>query len=209
VTWGGPWSSPWGVLDAPIPWPPIEGETPAPILPGDLDAGETSQRATADYGRAGEVWGQLRGAIDDIAALADGANADVMRSRSVLFAYGAQLDAIGEAVGRPRGGLTDGLYRLAIAVRGSSLVGSGTTRQVSAIGVALGGEPLLVIDYYPAKVLVYADAGTFDAPLLGILQAELGDALADGVGLIDVLSLDGPLIEDPEDPFLFDESLMS
>lgn len=100
--------------------------------------------------------------------------------RSVLTAYGATLDLLGEIVGQPREGRDDDTYRVWIAARMLVQRSSGTTTDILAIARKLLPDNTIVLrEHYPAAFTLEVGGTT---SLVGLQIAQLiRPAVAAGV----------------------------
>lgn len=77
---------------------------------------------------------------------------------NVVDGEGVALDAIGEMVGFPRGGLDDTLYRLALVIRTRTYVSGGTVPDFTMLLRAILPEhpsPIPVKEWFPASIRAY------------------------------------------------------
>lgn len=107
-------------------------------------------------------------------------------ARDLNVAAGEPLDALGEAVGEPRQGRTDEVYRLFIRAKILVNKSSGTPNELIAIVRQMAGDPVLGVDldeYDPATVWIRPvdDIMTDDPALWAVL---LRLAKAAGVRLL-------------------------
>lgn len=117
------------------------------------------------------------------------ANQDILISRLVIYAFGDQLDILGELVGLPRNSLVDADYKAAIILQVFINNSSGNTEEVVHIAKILsGGTSVRYVEVGPGSYRLYVTGGTIGASLLAAVQrVTLG-----GVRIIDITR--GPAI---------------
>jgi hypothetical protein len=182
--WG---ENPWGEIEwggTGIAWAETDDDgNVLPIPPGDHDARETALARLFKQFADTETWPALFAGVfgtcfDDV----EDVMGQVLTQRVVSTAGGQNLDAIGESVGRARGGQTsDADYRAAIKAEAASLVVSGTVNEILELVVSL--EPAAIVtlrELYPAAfVLTITD---LTAARMQLLAEILDDVPAAGVG---------------------------
>ena len=142
------------ILVSPIPWGTTETIEPGapfvPIPPGTLDCLTTAIERLYKQFEAKPNWSALVQVFGESFCDVERQASQINVFRYVLTAEGVQLDEIGYLVQRPRNGLTDDDYRLAIIAEAASLVTSSTVPEIlSIVDVLVGGDPGVLVDFQP------------------------------------------------------------
>ena len=117
------------------------------------------------------------------------ANQDILISRLVIYAFGDQLDILGELVGIPRNSLVDADYKAAIMLQVFINNSSGNTEEVAHIAKVLsGGTSARYVEVGPGSYRLYITGGTIAPELVQSIQR----ITAGGVRVIDITR--GPAI---------------
>jgi len=90
---------------------------------------------------------------------------ELLEDRSLDTAEGEQLDGLGQIVGLERGGLDDDEYRLRLRVQIKLNLSAGTIENVIEVAFLITDEPVLLVESYPATILITIVNVTTD-PLL-------------------------------------------
>ena len=174
---------------ATIPWATREGDDQtdpqAPLVaigPGELDAETTARRRRWYQLSNAPGWDTLLTLIGQGMAHLEAAIGSVDQGRWLVNAEGVVLDEIGALVNRPRQGLSDALYRLAIRSEAASLLSSGTIPEIVELTRTLLGDEVRVRELWPATVVIAAPDAPTDVFL--VLLDVLADVLAAGVGAL-------------------------
>lgn len=107
--------------------------------------------------------------------------------RDVETATGVQLDAIGNLVGQPRGGLIDGDYRRFVRARISVNKSNGLVEDiltVSQLVLADDVAALVLVPSYPAAILLRIVGSTVSEEVASLLVSFLRKVVAAGVRLV-------------------------
>lgn len=111
------------------------------------------------------------------------ANQDVLISRLVIYAFGDQLDILGELVGLPRNSLADTDYKAAIILQIFINNSSGNTEEVAHIAKVLsGGTAVEYVEVGPGSYRLFITGGTIYPELLPSIQR----VTVGGVRIIDI-----------------------
>lgn len=180
-------------IDAPAvnPAPPLDGfpwdllvatdadgdlVLPDGIPAGELDAVRTAINRIWKQFESDPDWRNLATLYGEEAKKIDVQHAAIKAGRYVSNAIGVTLDAIGELVGRPRGGLTDDdEYRQAIIAEGASLLTSGTVPEIlEVVDALLGpGSGAVFTEKFPASwALCIPDLTASEFELLRVILAD-------------------------------------
>ena len=152
------------------------------IRPGELDASTTAARRLW-YQFAGRTeWTRIMGLIGGLAATMERGIGSINEARSVSTAEGDVLDLIGALVNRPRAGLSDDLYRLAIRAEAGSIFASGTIPEILELTRSLLGDEVRVRELWPATIVIACPDVATDVFL--VLLDILADVPAAGVGAL-------------------------
>lgn len=144
-------------------WGAREGDDPGDpnaallvIRPGELDAVATANARVWKIFKQTITWPKLATLFGELWAVQVLALGSVDRARYVSTAEGVQLNLLGELINRPRDGLDDQLYRLAIRAEAQSLIGSGTIPEIVEISRALLGDDMRVRELFPRLIIILA-----------------------------------------------------
>jgi hypothetical protein len=177
------------VTFATIPWAQREGtdqtDRDAPLLPigpGEMDAETTARRRRWYQLSNAPGWDVLLTLIGQGQAHLEAAIGSVDQGRWLVNAEGTVLDEIGALVNRPRVGLSDALYRLAIRSEAASLLSSGTIPEILELTRSLLGDEVRVRELWPATIVISAPDVASDVFL--VLLDILADVPAAGVGAL-------------------------
>lgn len=184
ITVGNPIPPPNG-----FPWDDLILTDPATgdlILPdgipvGDLDCTRTAINRIWKQFESQPNWLSLFTLYGGLGDQLEARMKSIDESRYVSTAEGVQLDLIGEMVRRPRNGLDDDDYRLAIIAETVSLFSSGTIPDILAVIEALLGEGAGVVftEKFPASWVLCIPSLTPD--FFNLLLEILADQPAAGV----------------------------
>lgn len=175
------------------------GLVPKVITVGNLDTWRTAKariwKQFESVEGAEDWWGDLMWVIGEAFEPLATALWRINIGRSANNAVGAQLDGVGSAVNRERGGLVDSIYRGAIIVTGVGLFGGGTREDLNAGGRGLWGSRYVgVPEIYPGKQRMIVNDLSADEVRLALVV--LGELRSAGVGSmleIQSTSLTGPI----------------
>lgn len=184
--WG---EDPWGTAEwggSGIAWAETDddGEVLA-IAPGDHDARETALARLWKQLADTETWPALfAGVFGTLFRDVEDTMVGVLDQRALASAGGQNLDAIGEIVGRARGGQTsDADYRAAIKAEAASLVVSGTMNEILELAVSLQpASEVKIRELFPAAFMLQVTDLT--AARAQLLAEILDDVPAAGVGAL-------------------------
>lgn len=171
---------------ASVPWATQEDETDpssafVEIRPGELDCTTTALTRLWYEGLGGAEWERLLTLTGDLWQVLENGIGSINEARYVSTAEGDVLEEIGAIVNRPRQGLTDELYRLAIRAEAGSIFASGTVPEILELVRSLMGDAH-VYELFPATLLIQSpDVKT--AVFLVLLDI-LADVPPAGVGAL-------------------------
>lgn len=119
--------------------------------------------------------------LKEVQALSDAAW-EVLISRLIDDAVDAQLDVLGKIVGEPRNERDDDTYRLFISARVRINRSLGLSLDIlEVLAIIASGTPKLVLEYYPAALLIeFLEETEHDPVLLFLMMLQ---TKAGGVGL--------------------------
>jgi hypothetical protein len=170
-----------------VPWAervdPSDRESPLlEIRPGELDAQTTAvRRIWYEFSNSTE-WPRLMGVVAYMWQAQERGLGSVDQARYLSTAEGDVLDEIGALVNRPRYGLTDVQYRLAIRAEAGSIFSSGTIPEILELTRSLLGPDVRVLEYWPATIAI--EAPDMEVEVYQVLLAVLDDVPAAGVGAL-------------------------
>lgn len=172
---------------ASIPWATREDalDPSSPLVeirPGELDTATTAARRIWYQFQGRPEWERLIGLMGDLAGVLEHGLGSINEARYVSTAEGDVLDEIGALVGRPRVGLSDALYRLAIRAEAASVVSSGTIPEFVELMQSLVGDGVRIQEFYPATITI--EAADIATDVFLILLVILADMPAAGVGAL-------------------------
>lgn len=163
------------------------------VAPGDLDAIQTALRKIYAQVTSQTEWEALYRVIGTIGDDLEAVQTAIQTQTDPQTATGWSLDELGRGVGKPRNGLSDDEYRLAVMARGAALVGDGTIDSIlGVLDVLAVADGATIAELWPAKIKAYL-AGTFTLSELAVILAGLRDVVADGVGVVSVGYGDRPV----------------
>ena len=175
------------------------GLVPKIITLGNLDTHRTArarlwkQFEQIDGGE--DWWGDLMFVIGEAFEPIATALWRINTGMSANTAVGAQLDEVGAAVRRDRGGLVDSIFRGAIIATGVGRFGGGTREDLNAGGRGMWGERFVgVPEIYPGKQRMIANDLSADEVALALVV--LGELRSAGVGSVlevQSVTLTGPI----------------
>lgn len=170
-----------------IPWAtredPIDPQSPlVEIRPGELDTETTALRRIWYQFQGRPEWQRIIGLLGELAGVLEHGLGSIDQARYVSTAEGDVLDEIGALVGRPRQGLSDALYRLAIRAEAASTVSSGTINEIIELMQSLVGPDVRVREFWPATILISAPDIATDVFL--VLLEVIADMPAAGVAAL-------------------------
>jgi hypothetical protein len=123
------------------------------------------------------------------------------RLRQLAYAYGAQLDGLGEIIGIPRNGLSDSTYILFLYGKIAENFSDGTIPAIiNVINYVFQAQVVIMQEVYPAGISVQV-AGTPLSPSLfalavGLVQAAMGAGIQlvfiGGSATVNIFRFDGP-----------------
>lgn len=172
---------------ASLPWATQEDSTDpssafVDLRPGELDCETTALRRLWYQFQGRAEWERLFTLVGGLFADLEHGLGSIDQARYVSTAEGDVLDEIGALFNRPRAGLSDDLYRLAIRAEAGSIFASGTVPEILELTRALMGDLVRVIELFPATLLVQAPDVATDVFL--VLLEILADVPAAGVGAL-------------------------
>lgn len=172
---------------ASVPWATQEDATDPgsaflEIRPGELDATTTALRRLWYQFLGQTEWTRLLTLVGGLVQTLERGIGSVDQARYVSTAEGDVLDAIGAIVNRPRSGLSDDLYRLAIRAEAGSIFASGTIPEILELTRSLMGDDVRVRELFPATLLITCP--DVETAVFLVLLEILADVPAAGVGAL-------------------------
>ena len=129
----------------------------ANITNNDNHVSEAQARLTAVFKGKVRIEGIIRALVEPLQEIEDVLQ-DMLNYRSLLTAFGAQLDIIGEIVGQPRQGRSDEDYLNYIIAKIGQNTSKGTASEVIAIFNLLTGSTVPILtELGNATIEIYAD----------------------------------------------------
>lgn len=172
---------------ASVPWAtqedPLDPDSAfVEIRPGELDATTTALRRIWYQFLGQPEWERLLTLVGGLGATLERGIGSIDQARYLSTAEGDVLDEIGAVVDRPRDGLSDDLYRLAIRAEAGSIFASGTIPEILELTRSLVGDEVRVHELFPATIRIAApDIAT---AVFLVLLSILADVPAAGVGAL-------------------------
>jgi hypothetical protein len=155
---------------------------PKRIGPGELDAVTTATDRIYWEWQDGPNWQTLVGIIGLAAQAVVSEQFQISEYRYLETGFGQILDELGAVVGLDRQGLGEELYRLAIRVRGASMISdAGIDAVTTPVKQLLGEDAVTYVPTYPASFM-WVISVAVPPDLLALLLELLPPLIGAGIG---------------------------